>query len=885
MRKLFLHVGMHKTATTSLQVSLEAGTAILNKNGVHRLMTGVPPMNSAHHNLAWQITQDPRHRHDWGTLRDLIDELESSHTGGTSDVLITSEEFECSISRRPEGFRQFVAEVARRGFEVVVVTYLRNQVDYVRSLYFELLKHGLPDPFDVFARKCVERGFVTFKQQVFALDYDSFLRQIQDIPSVTLVVRSYDSTKGAILEDFLRVIGPDADWSGMNTNIYLNRTLSVAESFGLFCRNRNVDQLDVPGVLDLLGGDHLIDMSLDSRRAFQRAFAPGNAKVEQGFGLVPFIEEEGREPYLSLNHIFSAEFVELFRRYSAVAGSHWTAVSQAHDRRRDELASQKAVLDATNAELGLARTALHQQAAVQARLEEQHRQALDQIVALQAELDSRLVQIDKPKSHLPREPVSSGEPHWRSKAAALDAVLESEQQLHAASLHTAALEAKIQTWSRLVETLTADAERDHNELAASADRVRALEATLEARAEELQEAATIRTALEGQLAERNLTISVLEGALAKNQASLENSMFETASERDACSRLAADLGNLRTEIATLERELAGRNAELAEARTTKDRLVGQMAELVETAANLQNESAGRTELERRLAEQTALMEALVAEAERNRAAAETFAIEIERLREVSDVLEVGLIRERELAASKDDWIALLEAEVNSIGEALEVTRTEFHAWRQHAATERESERQAVDGMKAENEELHSSLREYKRLFALEQSTTRRLQGGLETLKKAADTEQRDLKRVVSELTLEIQRREKLEDRAKVEVAQLMKKLEAAREENGLLEDSLRDLQARLRLVESNVERAETEAIGLRDARANAEVGNCSLRNQIEELRDQVARLKEEVRQEGACVTQLTSDLAAIRRSTSWRVTAPIRAVRRMFASS
>src|SRR5204862_1632178 len=72
-RELLLHVGTHKTGTTSLQVTLADLSADLAARGILYPETG--RVGAGHHNIAWGLVGDRRFDRGVGYLDELADEI------------------------------------------------------------------------------------------------------------------------------------------------------------------------------------------------------------------------------------------------------------------------------------------------------------------------------------------------------------------------------------------------------------------------------------------------------------------------------------------------------------------------------------------------------------------------------------------------------------------------------------------------------------------------------------------------------------------------------------------------------------------------------------------------------------------------------------------
>src|SRR6202022_3469950 len=78
MPRCFIHIGTHKTGTTSIQHLLSRNSSALRQMGYYYPDAGRLELHPGHHNLAWGISGDRRFRDDYGTIDDLIREVENS---------------------------------------------------------------------------------------------------------------------------------------------------------------------------------------------------------------------------------------------------------------------------------------------------------------------------------------------------------------------------------------------------------------------------------------------------------------------------------------------------------------------------------------------------------------------------------------------------------------------------------------------------------------------------------------------------------------------------------------------------------------------------------------------------------------------------------------
>ena len=149
MKKLFLHVGTHKTGTTALQNFLMVNKQLLREHGVLIPVSGCVDPYSGCHNIAWELNDDHRFQGDYGTLDELCVEISES---GCHTVVVSSEDFEY-LHSRPEALVRLKHRLNAIGCQVEVILFFREQGEYIISLYAELLKHGLDIPFRTFKKR------------------------------------------------------------------------------------------------------------------------------------------------------------------------------------------------------------------------------------------------------------------------------------------------------------------------------------------------------------------------------------------------------------------------------------------------------------------------------------------------------------------------------------------------------------------------------------------------------------------------------------------------------------------------------------------------------------------------------------------------------------
>jgi hypothetical protein len=166
-RAAVVHIGTHKTGTTSFQAMIARNEEYFAKQGLSYPAAG--RIGDTHHNLAWELHGDERYDPAAGSLADLVHELRQVDQRA---VLLSSEDFEC-LYRRPESLRSMRASLQALGYDTHVVVVLRQPSEYLESLYDELhAKHGFEEELATFVARAMGDGNISFRHWDFTIDYE-----------------------------------------------------------------------------------------------------------------------------------------------------------------------------------------------------------------------------------------------------------------------------------------------------------------------------------------------------------------------------------------------------------------------------------------------------------------------------------------------------------------------------------------------------------------------------------------------------------------------------------------------------------------------------------------------------------------------------------------
>jgi hypothetical protein len=198
-KNAYIHVGTHKTGTSSLQMCFHSNPRFLAENGI--LYPQQCRVAGAQHQAAWEFMGDERFGMTEGNSASLIQEIvQSNYTRS----VFSSEDFECCLVDN-SGFQDFIGSLKRAGITPHIVIYFRSQVQYAESLYLEMLKHGYDQTFRAYTDEILSCGSVRFKKWIFWFDYSRVLASLQRL-EVKISVRRYRAGFNTIT-DFCTLLG------------------------------------------------------------------------------------------------------------------------------------------------------------------------------------------------------------------------------------------------------------------------------------------------------------------------------------------------------------------------------------------------------------------------------------------------------------------------------------------------------------------------------------------------------------------------------------------------------------------------------------------------------------------------------------------------------
>lgn len=257
-RVCYLHVGTHKTGTTSIQRFCAQNDAALAAAGLlypraARLQPDVP----GHHNVAFELSGDARFVPARPKLADVVSEIAAERP---LQACLSSEAFEY-LHVMPERLARLGAAFESIGYGTAVIVYLRSQADYIESLYAELVKHGLRTRFAPFLAQILRDGVFRFADVwTYRFDYSVLIDAFADaFGAESVVVRPYASQvrPQMLIADFFAVTAPPGTFLHASGNGALseNRRPSTGEVLRRMVGNRRAGPAATAAVTRLLEFD------------------------------------------------------------------------------------------------------------------------------------------------------------------------------------------------------------------------------------------------------------------------------------------------------------------------------------------------------------------------------------------------------------------------------------------------------------------------------------------------------------------------------------------------------------------------------------------------------------------------------------------------------
>jgi hypothetical protein len=254
-RLCFIHAGLHRTGTTSLQAVLALNEGGFRERGLYVPATGrLWAQYAGHHNVAWELIGWEKFDPALGTLEGLSAELAAC---GYPSACISSEDFEF-LHNRPQDMRRLNDAIRSAGYEPRIVMYVRPQVEYCESAYAKIREQGFDLDFTSYVAEVLREG----TSSGILFDYDALLARFAAVfGAATLIPRAFlPSPDGvALIGDFMHVLSPNG----------------ISGDF----------TLRVPGRLNARSDAHVRTLDEATKHMMQERFTASNKRVAERFGI------------------------------------------------------------------------------------------------------------------------------------------------------------------------------------------------------------------------------------------------------------------------------------------------------------------------------------------------------------------------------------------------------------------------------------------------------------------------------------------------------------------------------------------------------------------------------------------------------------------------
>lgn len=184
MKCIYLHIGLHKTGTTSIQYFLNRNADILASAGINVMKKFIAP-RYGHHNIAWGLQSNhPRFSTQLPTFEDVVKFIEASKDNA---FLLSSEEFSKLDDRGIDTIRKGLDKC-----KVIIIIYIRNQADWLSSMYTEAAKKTILPNLEEYVKHKIAKEWNILNY------YRLYNRWSSIFGSDCVIVRIYENQKNVV---------------------------------------------------------------------------------------------------------------------------------------------------------------------------------------------------------------------------------------------------------------------------------------------------------------------------------------------------------------------------------------------------------------------------------------------------------------------------------------------------------------------------------------------------------------------------------------------------------------------------------------------------------------------------------------------------------------
>ena len=275
--KLVIHIGLHKTGTTSFQNFLHFNRDSLLEAGVF-----YPEMGE--HESHWVIPNQII-RNNWDYVKNYMkDSLSNARKANVNTVFISSEDFELFLF---EGYlaSKFENLVLDLGYSKIYwVSVLRNQCEYFNSIYSEMSKNKVCLNYATAGEEILNFGEISMGTNVyrwrFAFDYDIIIQRFLDYINGTFSAYSFEqfTSTDVIGQEFINKIIEDK----LNQKKFWSSKLHYVEKTNVRGKDETVE-------IDYLSNFLGIKMTKEIFEENKNIFLP---IIQNRFGMIDLVKED-----------------------------------------------------------------------------------------------------------------------------------------------------------------------------------------------------------------------------------------------------------------------------------------------------------------------------------------------------------------------------------------------------------------------------------------------------------------------------------------------------------------------------------------------------------------------------------------------------------------
>jgi len=275
--RLIIHIGLHKTGTTSFQNFLH-----FNRDSL--LEAGVLYPEMGEHESHWVIPNQIV-RNNWDYVEDYMKtSLSNAKKANIETVFISSEDFELFLF---EGYlaSQFENLVLDLGYSKIYwVSVLRNQWDYFNSIYSEMSKNKVCLNYATAGEEILNFGEISMGTNVyrwrFAFDYDIIIQRFLDYINGTFSAYSFEqfTSTDVIGQDFINKIIEDK----LNQKKFWSSNLHYVEKTNVRGKDETVE-------IDYLSNFLGIKMTKEIFEENKNIYIP---IIQNRFGMIDLVKED-----------------------------------------------------------------------------------------------------------------------------------------------------------------------------------------------------------------------------------------------------------------------------------------------------------------------------------------------------------------------------------------------------------------------------------------------------------------------------------------------------------------------------------------------------------------------------------------------------------------